>query len=345
MWPPPLSETPLEFEVKPRTDGRRIDAYLASRFTDHSRASLQRIIDADAVIVNGRAVKASYKVRAGDVVQVRLPELPSMVPTPEEIPIEVIYEDEWLTVVNKPPGMVTHPAKGNWRGTLVNALQFHYDSLSTLAGENRPGIVHRLDRDTSGLLVVVKDELAHRRLALQFEQREIEKEYLALVYGVPSRDSDYIERAIGFHRTSRERMAIRSVEEGGKAAVTFYEVLERFRGFALVRCKPKTGRTHQIRVHLTHIGHPILADKLYSGRDKITLADLVGQAGIKPVPGTSSEASGVLIERQALHAHRLRFVHPMTGANVDLTCPLLEDMARTLEALREHCGEHARPLR
>jgi 23S rRNA pseudouridine1911/1915/1917 synthase len=338
MWPPPLSETPQEFEVKPRTDGKRIDAYLASRFTDYSRAAIQRIIDADAVIVNGRAVKASYKVRAGDQVNVRLPELPSMVPTPEEIPIEVIYEDESLTVVNKPPGMVTHPAKGNWHGTLVNALQFHYDSLSTLAGENRPGIVHRLDRDTSGLLVVVKDELAHRRLALQFELREIHKEYLALVYGVPQRDSDYIEKAIGFHPTSREKMAIRSEQDGGKPAVTFYEVVERFRGFALVRCKPQSGRTHQIRVHLTHIGHPILADKMYSGRDKITLTDLVNQAGIKPIPGTPVEGD-ILLERQALHAHRLKFRHPITNVEVDLTCPLLGDMARTLEALREHCRE------
>ena len=258
-----------------------------------------------------------------------------MVPTPEEIPIEVIYEDKWLTVVNKPPGMVTHPAKGNWRGTLVNALQFHYDSLSTLAGENRPGIVHRLDRDTSGLLVVVKDELAHRRLALQFELREIHKEYLALVHGAPSRDSDYIEKTIGFHPTSRERMAIRSEMDGGKVAVTFYEVLERFRGFALVRCKPQTGRTHQIRVHLTHIGHPILADKLYSGRDRITLGDLIAQAGVKPVLGSSApESENVLIERQALHAHRLKFRHPITEVEVDLTCPLLGDMSRTLDALR-----------
>ncbi len=156
MWPPPLSETPQEFEVKPRTDGKRIDAYLASRFTDYSRRVIQKVIDAEAVLVNGRPVKASYRVRAGDRVSVRLPELPDMTPEPEDIPIEVVYEDAALTVVNKPPGMVTHPAKGNWRGTLVNAIQFHYDTLSTLAGENRPGIVHRLDRDTTGLLVVAQ---------------------------------------------------------------------------------------------------------------------------------------------------------------------------------------------
>ncbi len=334
MWPPPLSETPQEFEVKPRTDGRRIDAYLASRFTSHSRRAIQKVIDAEAVLVNGRPVKASYRVRAGDVVSIRLPELPDMTPVPEDIPIEVVYEDEVLTVVNKPPGIVTHPAKGNWRGTLVNAIQFHYDTLSTLAGENRPGIVHRLDRDTTGLLVVLKDDAAHRNLALQFELRQVHKEYLALVHGVPQRDSDYIERPIGFHPTVREKMAIRTPDDGGKPAVTFYEVLERFRDFALVRCKPQTGRTHQIRIHLTHIGHPILADKLYSGRDRITLGDVVGSDRLRHL--SAEEAGTVLIDRQALHAHRLRFRHPSTDREIDLTAPLPADMERTLAALRAH---------
>jgi 23S rRNA pseudouridine1911/1915/1917 synthase len=336
MWPRPISETPQEFEVKPRTDGRRIDAYLASRFTDYSRSVIQRIIDAEAVHVNGRPVKASYKVRAGDLLRVWLPELPDPNPTPEDIPIQVVYEDEALTVVNKPAGMVTHPAKGNWRGTLVNAIQFHFDTLSTLAGENRPGIVHRLDRDTTGLLVVVKDDLAHRRLALQFELRQVHKEYLALVYGVPERDSDYIERSIGFHPVSREKMAIRSTQDGGKPAVTFYEVVERFRGYALVRCQPQTGRTHQIRVHLTHIGHPIVADKAYSGRDKLTLADLIDRG----IPVASKTAEGehetTLIERQALHAYALRFTHPFTGKEIALHAAPPADMTRTLEALRQH---------
>jgi 23S rRNA pseudouridine1911/1915/1917 synthase len=336
MWPPPLSESPQEFEVKQRTDGKRIDAYLASRFTDYSRNVIQRIIDAEAVEVNGRSVKASYKVRAGDKVRVWLPELPDTTPVPEDIPIEVVYEDEAITVVNKPPGMVTHPAKGNWKGTLVNALQFHYDTLSTVAGENRPGIVHRLDRDTTGLLVVVKDDLAHRRLAMQFEQREIEKEYLALVHGVPERDSNYIERTIGFHPLSREKMAIRTPEDGGKPAVTFYEVLERFRGYSLVRCKPETGRTHQIRVHLTHIGHPIVADKAYSGRDRLTLGDLLTPEAARHLPSGSLDPASVLIDRQALHAHALRFLHPLTDKEVQLTAPLPADMARTLKALRSY---------
>lgn len=334
MWPPPLSETPLEFEIKPRTEGKRIDAYLASRFTDYSRAVIQRVIDAEAVLINGRPVKASYRVRPGDVVNIRLPELPDMTPKPEDIPIEVIHDDEALTVVNKPPGMVTHPAKGNWSGTLVNAIQFHYDTLSTLAGENRPGIVHRLDRDTTGLLVVVKDELAHRRLAHQFETRQVHKEYLAIVYGVPQRDGDYIDRPIGFHPTVREKMAIRSPEDGGKPAFTMYRVQERFRGFALMRCEPKTGRTHQIRIHLNHIGHAIVADKQYSGRDRLTLADVAGPEGMRNV--SDEEAETVLIDRQALHAHRLRFRHPLTDKVIDLTAPIPADMERTLAALRTY---------
>ena len=257
-----------------------------------------------------------------------------MTPKPEDIPIEVVHDDPALTVVNKPPGMVTHPAKGNWSGTLVNAIQFHFDTLSTLAGENRPGIVHRLDRDTTGLLVVVKDELAHRRLALQFEQRKVHKEYLALVYGMPQRDSDYIDRPIGFHPTVREKMAIRTPEDGGKSAVTFYEVVERFRDFALVRCKPQTGRTHQIRIHLTHIGHPIVADKLYSGRDRLTLADVAGPDRLRLL--SPEDAETVLIDRQALHAHRLRFLHPLTDELIDVTAPIPADMERTLAALRTH---------
>jgi len=333
MWPPPLSETPQEFEVKPRTDGTRIDAYLASRFSDYSRSVIQRIIEAEAVHVNGRPVKASYKVRAGDLVRLWLPDLPDATPVAEDIPIEVVYEDEVLTVVNKPPGMVTHPAKGNWRGTLVNALQFHYDTLSSLAGENRPGIVHRLDRDTTGLLVVVKNDLAHRRLALQFELREIEKEYLAIVYGVPERDSDYIERPIGFHPLSREKMAIRTLQDGGKPAVTYYEVVQRFRGYALVRCMPQTGRTHQIRVHLAHIGHPIVADKAYSGRDKLTLRDLLEPGAAVPKAASEVDPEMILIDRQALHAHSLRFTHPLTGKPISVTAPLPEDMARTLDAM------------
>jgi 23S rRNA pseudouridine1911/1915/1917 synthase len=290
---------------------------------------VQKVIDVQAVHVNGQPVKASYRVREGDVIRAWLPELSDAAAEPEDIPLTVVYEDAAFTVVNKPAGMVTHPAKGHWTGTLVNALQFHFDTLSTVAGENRPGIVHRLDRDTTGLLLVAKDDRAHRQLAAQFEQRTIHKEYLALVSGVPERDSDYIEKTIGFHPTNREKMAIRRPEDGGKEAVTFYEVVERFRGFALVRCKPQTGRTHQIRVHLAHIGHPILDDKAYSGRDRFTLADLLGQPD-------GPETDTVLLDRQALHAHTLTLTHPLTRQPLSFTAKLPPDMARTLELLRQH---------
>jgi 23S rRNA pseudouridine1911/1915/1917 synthase len=220
--------------------------------------------------------------------------------------------------------MVVHPAKGHWTGTMVNALQFHFDRLSTVGGEERPGIVHRLDRDTSGLLIVARDDRAHKALAAQFEARTIKKEYLAIVSGVVGRDSDYVERPIGPHPTHRERMAIRLPEDGGRDAVTFYEVLERFPAHTLVRCHPHTGRTHQIRVHLTHIGHPIVADKLYAGRDRLTRADLN--------PGADPDA--VLIDRQALHAHQLRLAHPTTAEPLHLTAPIPADFQRVLDALR-----------
>ena len=283
MWPPPLSETPQEFEVKPRTDGKRIDAYLASRFTDYSRRVIQKVIDAEAVLVNGRPVKASYRVRAGDRVSIRLPELPDMTPEPEDIPIEVVYEDDALTVVNKPPGMVTHPAKGNWRGTLVNALQFHYDTLSTLAGENRPGIVHRLDRDTTGLLVVAQGRPGPppAGASVRAARRSTRNTWRWSTASRSATATTSSGRSASTRPSARRWRSARR-EDGGKDAVTFYEVVERFRDFALVRCKPQTGRTHQIRIHLTHIGHPILADKLYSGRDRITLADVAGPDRIRP---------------------------------------------------------------
>jgi 23S rRNA pseudouridine1911/1915/1917 synthase len=325
--PPQLSTTPCEFLVKARMSGKRIDAYLSHRYPDYSRSVMQKVIDAGAVLVNGETVKASYRVKLDDAVQVWLPELADDAPIPEDIPLDVLYDDPAFTVVNKPAGMVVHPAKGHWTGTLVNALQFRFDSLSTVGGERRPGIVHRLDRDTTGLLIVARDDKAHRELSAQFEQRTVQKEYLALVSGSPERDSDYIERPIGPHPTSREKMAIRLPEDGGKEAVTFYQVVDRFRGHALVRCKPRTGRTHQIRVHLAHVGCPIVADKAYSGRDKLTLGDVLGDP-------SAPDADVVLIDRQALHAHTLRFTHPSTGQDLEFVAPPPADFARALAALR-----------
>jgi 23S rRNA pseudouridine1911/1915/1917 synthase len=335
MSPPELSATPTEFVVKARVEAKRIDAYLSARFPDYSRSVMQKVIDAGAVLVNGEAAKASQKIRLGDVIRIWLPELDDSPPAPEDIPIKVVYEDDDFVVVDKAPGLVVHPAKGNWTGTLVNALQFHFGKLSSVGGPGRPGIVHRLDRDTSGLILVAKDDQAHAKLARQFEERTIDKQYLALVQGVPQSDSDYIEKPLGPHPTHREKTAIRRVEDGGKEAKTFYEVIERFRGFALLRVKLFTGRTHQIRVHMTHIGHPVVADKLYSGRDKLTIGEVLGDKSL--------DAEAVpLLTRQALHAHTLRLAHPRTGAELAFTAPLPADIEAAVAAIRAASAAPAR---
>jgi 23S rRNA pseudouridine1911/1915/1917 synthase len=324
---------PLDLDIQRAADGTRLDLYLVGAFPGYSRSLFQRAIEAGTVQVNGQAVKASYRVRAGDRVRLWLPESPLATPEPEDIPLDVLYEDECLAVINKPANMVVHPARGNWRGTLVNALQFHFSRLSQANGEYRPGIVHRLDRDTSGVILIAKDELAHRDLSLQFEQRRVYKEYSAITQGVLDRDSDYIERAIGHHRNDRTKMAVfdePDEEEDIKDACTFYEVVERFDGYTFCRCLPKTGRTHQIRVHLAWVGCPVLADKAYSGRDELRLSDLV-----RDLP---PEGDRVLMPRQALHARRLRFYHPRHQRMIEVEAPLPPEFQATLQALREHRG-------
>ncbi len=231
-----------------------------------------------------------------------------------------------MVAINKPPGMVVHPARGHWTGTLASALQFHFGpTLSTTGGLSRPGIVHRLDRDTSGVIIVARNDQAHAKLAQQFASRQIEKEYFAIVCGGPAHDRDYIDSPIGFHPHIREMMAIRRDSPESRPAQTFYEVLERFDGFAAVKVLPKTGRTHQIRVHLHHIGCPVLCDRQYGGRSRISLGE------IRRDPADDR----VLLERQALHARRLRFEHPVTGAQLEIEAPLSDDIAATLAALRE----------
>lgn len=327
-----LKTTPEEFVVKAAlvASEPRLDAYLVSRYPDFSRSLIQKIVEAKGVTVNGNHVRASYKVRQGDLIRVSLPDLPEREITPEDIPLDVLYEDQWLTVINKPAAMVVHPAKGNWSGTLVNALAHRYQTLSTVSGENRPGIIHRLDRDTTGLVLVARDDETHRGLAAQFENRTIEKNYLAVVYGEPSRDRDFIEKPIGHHPTVREKMTIKPVADGGKDSKTFYEVARRFGRYALVKCELHTGRTHQIRVHLQSIGNAILADKLYAGRERVTFSELKGLTQ----PGALVEGEEPLIARQALHAHTLAFEHPRTKKRIELEAPIPPDMLRLIEALQ-----------
>jgi 23S rRNA pseudouridine1911/1915/1917 synthase len=318
----------LELTVKHKTEGGRLDQYLAGQLADLSRSLIQKAIEAGEVTVNGAAAKASYKVRFGDRIRLRLPEPTHPTPVPEDIPLEVLYEDDYLALINKPYAMVVHPAKGHWSGTLVNALQFRFAHLSGVNGDYRPGIVHRLDRDTSGVILVAKEEETHRDLAMQFERRKIFKEYVAITQGVLDRDSDYVELRIARHPHEREKMMTTGEEEEGKEACSFYEVIERFRGYTFCRISPRTGRTHQIRVHLASVDCPVLADKLYSGRDCLRLSDLV--------PGLDAAADEVLMPRQALHAHRLRFWHPRLHRVIEAEAPLPPDFVRTLEALRRY---------
>jgi 23S rRNA pseudouridine1911/1915/1917 synthase len=320
---------PVNHVVQLKVDGQRLDQYLAAQFPDFSRSLLRKPIDAGTVTVNGSPQKASYKVRNGDLIRVWLPKPRTGRPVPEEIPLDVLYEDEWLALVNKPPDMVVHPAKGNWSGTLANAIAHRFGTVSESGGEHRPGIVHRLDRDTSGVILIAKEETTHRALALQFERRQVFKEYAAITQGVLDRDSDYIEGRIIRHRHDRVKMAVTDDEEDedAKDACTFYEVAERFVGYTFVKAQPKTGRTHQIRVHLASVGCPVLADKAYSGRAQFRLSDLV--------PGIDPAADEVLLSRQALHAHRLRFRHPKTGVWLETVAPLPPEFERTLAALRQ----------
>ena len=314
--------------------GLRLDVFLARTFPEQSRSFLARSIDKGGVRVDGVVARASLKLRAGSIVCMTVPEPPRSGPAAEEIPLEFVHLDEWIAVVNKPAGMVVHPAKGNWKGTLAGALKWHLERADTVAGSSglsnaggptRPGIVHRLDRDTSGVIVVARTEEAHHALAKQFEGRTVTKTYLAITQGQPQFDSDEINLPIGIHPYQREKMAVRRDHSTSRDAVTRFEVLERFRGAALVKVTPKTGRTHQIRVHLAAIGCPVLCDGLYSGRPRIEPAFF----GL-PEQGTGT----ALIERQALHAASLAVDHPVTRERIEFTAPLPADMQRVLDALR-----------
>jgi 23S rRNA pseudouridine1911/1915/1917 synthase len=323
-----LTPEPVELTVDEAEEGQRLDAFLAARLPLYSRVQLRKVINAAAVLVQGRRTKAAFRLSAGQAVTISLPELPRSGPAPENIPIRVLYEDEHLIAINKSPDMVVHPGKGHWSGTLTSALAFHFEQLSSIGGPTRPGIVHRLDRETSGVLVVAKTDRAHLALAAQFEERSTAKEYLAIVAGVPDRDRDRIDQPIGAHPHHREKMAIRADHSTSRSAESFYEVLERFPGFALLRVLPRTGRTHQIRVHLTHVGYPVLCDRLYGGRSCITRGELLGR-----------HAEGeIVLARQALHAFRLAITHPITGQPIAFEAPLPDDLQRTLACLRRQDG-------
>ncbi|UCF14087.1 MAG: RluA family pseudouridine synthase [Phycisphaerales bacterium] len=315
---------PLKLRVGNSITERRLDKYLHGRFSNLTRRFIQDVIRQGEVKVNGKIAKQSHKLRAGDEITLSLPQPPSKDILPEEIPLDIIYEDDDLIVLNKQSDMLVHPARGNTHGTLVNALAFYSDSLSTGLGEFRPGIVHRLDRNTTGVMVVTKNDGAQWRIAKQFERRQVKKTYLAIVHGTPELNADRIKAPLGAHPMIREKYAIRP--DIGKEAITFYEVLESFRGFSMLKLEPKTGRTHQIRIHLSYIKHPIVADDMYGGK-------LVYRWQLADAEPAVQEP---LLSRVALHAFSLEFKHPTTDKTVQFEAPLPQDMQRLLDALRKH---------
>lgn len=302
----------------------RLDLFLTHHVENATRNKVQAAIRAGYVLVDGVAARSSHPVAPGEVIHVTLPRTPPPDVLPEPIPLEIVYEDDHLLVVNKPAGMVTHPAYGNYTGTLVNALLHHCASLSAVNDATRPGIVHRLDKDTSGLMVVAKTDQAHAHLARQFAQRTIRREYQAIVWGALAGPTGVIEANLGRSKSDRKKMAV--VQEG-KRAVTEYTVLERFPYLSLVRLRLQTGRTHQIRVHLAHIQHPVFGDPTYNGR-----RILYGPGSARQK--TEVQALLEIMTRQALHARTIGFRHPATGADVMFESSLPEDMNRVLVFIR-----------
>jgi 23S rRNA pseudouridine1911/1915/1917 synthase len=302
---------------------KRIDVYLTHRIENATRSKVQSAIEAGMVLVNGKQIKSSYLINPEDVIEITFPRPPRPQALPEDIPLNIVYEDDFLLVVNKPAGMVTHPAYRNYSGTLVNALLFHCNRLSGINTEMRPGIVHRLDKDTSGLMVIAKTDAAHAFLAKQFSKRSIEREYWAIVWGTFKSPKGIIEASLG--RSKRDRKKIAVVKDG-KHALTEYEVLKKFDYLSLVRLHLKTGRTHQIRVHLSHIGHPVFGDPGYNGRS----SNWNGLKGRK-----SQQAANLLklISRQALHAKTIGFIHPVSKEFVKFDSELPEDMKNVIEKI------------
>ena len=301
---------PILLRASEESKNQRLDAFLASNLDGLTRSQAARLIESGEVAVNGRAVSKSYKLAGGEDIAVTLPEPEPVEAVPQDIPLDVVYEDADVIVVNKPSGMVVHPAPGHPDGTLVNALLYHCaGTLSGVGGALRPGIVHRIDRDTSGLIIAAKNDAAHQYLSAQLADHTLARTYECIVVGALREDRGTVDAPIARHPTDRKRMA---VVAGGREAVTHWEVIARYPGYTHVRCRLETGRTHQIRVHMAYIGHPILGDTVYGAK--------------KEVPGLTG---------QCLHAVGLRFLHPRTHEVVELSCPLPEEFTRMLQKIRK----------
>lgn len=314
---------------------RRIDKYLKHRFPDYSRTLIQRLIKEKAVTVNQEPTKSSYKLSPQDQVDMILPPPPTNEILPEDIPLDVIYEDDHMLVLNKQANLIIHPARGNKGGTMVNGLVYYSNSLSSVNGDFRPGIVHRLDRNTTGVIVVAKTDTAHWRLAHQFEHRLTRKVYIAIVHGTVELDGDVIKLPLGRHSRMREKYAVRT--ETGKEAETRYQVERQYVGYALMRLMPRTGRTHQLRVHMSAIKHPIVADTMYGGKT-VTLTQMAGGKKLPRAdePGGALNIDEPIINRQALHAAELYVRHPISGKEICFKAPLPEDMQLMLSLLERY---------
>ena len=319
----PLAQ-PILIRVGCSIKERRIDKYLHGRFSNFSRRFMQEAIKRGHVKVDGNVVKQSYKLSHGEFIELILPEPEPRGIEPEDIPLNIIYEDDDILILNKQANIIVHPARGNKHGTLVNGLAFHCKELSSGLGEFRPGIVHRLDRNTTGVMITVKNDEAQWKIAKQFEHRLIRKSYIAIAHGTPELTADSINAPLGIHPRIREKYAVRYDSPKSKESSTVYEVLEAFRGYSLLKMTPRTGRTHQIRVHLAHIKHPIIADNMYGGK----LVYLWQLKDAEPA------AEDPVISRCALHAWQIEFRHPRTEEIVKFEAPLPDDMQRILDLLR-----------
>ncbi len=314
----------FELVAKPETP-TRLDKYLSEKERMLTRSQIQRLIKGGMIVVDGLRAKPSQRIKGGEVISVTIPEPVASDILPEDVPLDVVYEDKYLIVVNKPAGMVVHPAAGVSSGTLVNALLGHCKDLSGIGGVIRPGVVHRLDKGTSGLIIAAKDDRTHLLLSQALRERKISRIYEAIVWGIPPRQGR-IETLIGRSPINRKKMIVR--QETGRIAITSFEVVEPFEFASLVRISLHTGRTHQIRVHMAHIGHPIFGDPVYGGRRR-------KYGELKESTMKRARECLSLIDRQALHARKLIFTHPITGSKIELEACLPDDMQTLLRRLRE----------
>lgn len=308
------------FVVEPPEAQKRLDLFLAKQpELGLSRTAIQSLLSQGLIKVNGKLVKPSYRIEPGDKLEINVPEPEPLAVESEDIPLDIYYEDEQVIVINKPAGMVVHPAAGVKKGTLVNALLAHCHDLSGIGGIQRPGIVHRLDKGTSGLLMVAKTDFAHQSLSAQLKERSITRKYLALVYGKVEPKEGYIETQIGRHPKDRKKMAVRI--EGGRIAGTHYKVVKYFKEFTLLECKLTTGRTHQIRVHLSHLGYPVVGDTIYGSKKTKKLPSAI-ESAVKQLNG------------HALHAQILGFIHPVTKKYLEFTAPIPLNFKKLLDTIQ-----------